>query len=43
MGIFARRQRRRDVCGLGLRGYCGAATAFGSDIRQQTAGGRSKR
>jgi hypothetical protein len=23
MGIFARRQRCRDVCGLGLCGYCG--------------------
>src|SRR6266404_840256 len=24
MGIFARRQRHGDVCGLGLCGYCGA-------------------
>jgi hypothetical protein len=33
MGIFARRQGRRDVCGLGLCGYCGASTASASEIR----------
>ena len=31
--LFARCQRRRDGCGLGLCGYCGASTAFASEIR----------
>jgi hypothetical protein len=36
MGIFARRQRYDDVCGLGLCGYCGASTATAGEIRYRT-------
>ena len=32
-GNIPTRQRRGDVCGLGLCGYCGASTAFASEIR----------
>ena len=40
---FVRRQRHGDVCGLGLCGYCGASTAFASEIRYQTVGGNHRR
>jgi hypothetical protein len=30
---YSRRQRRRDVCGLGVRGYLGPSTAIASEMK----------